>query len=92
MRTVDKGLFQGNQESYLTYGDAKDDLIAALGCFCSYCERQGFRSALAVEHIQHKDNFPALAFSWSNLMYKMNSFMRFQGHRKNFFNRYSINE
>ena len=68
MRTVDKSLFQGNKQSYIPYGDAKDDLITALGCFCSYCERQGFRSALDVEHIQHKDNFPALAFEWSNFL------------------------
>ena len=54
MRPVDKSLFQGNKQSYIPYGDAKDDLIKAIGGFCSYCERQGFRSALAVEHIQDK--------------------------------------
>ncbi|MEI6335013.1 MAG: HNH endonuclease [Methylococcaceae bacterium] len=68
MRPVDKGLFQGNKESYSPFGDAKDDLITALGCFCSYCERQGFRSALAVEHIQHKDSFPDLEYEWSNFL------------------------
>jgi len=68
MRPVDKSLFQGNKQSYIPYGDAKDDLIAALGCFCSYCERQGFRSALTVEHIQDKNSFPSLEFSWSNFL------------------------
>ncbi len=68
MRPVDKSLFQGNKQSYIPYGDAKDDLIKAIGGFCSYCERQGFRSALAVEHIQDKKSFPALELEWSNFL------------------------
>ena len=68
MRPVDKSLFQGNKQSYIPYGDAKDDLIKAIGEFCSYCERQGFRSALAVEHIQDKKSFPVLESNWSNFL------------------------
>lgn len=68
MRPVDKSLFQESQESYRPYGDAKDDLISALGGFCSYCERQGFRSALAVEHIQDKNTYPDYKFSWDNFL------------------------
>ena len=68
MRPVDKSLFQGNKQRYIPYGDAKDDLITALGCFCSYCERQGFPSALAVEHIQDKNSFPSLELEWSNFL------------------------
>ena len=68
MRPVDKSLFQDNQESYRPYGAAKNDLISALGGFCSYCERQGFHAALAVEHIKDKSTYPELKFSWDNFL------------------------
>ena len=68
MRPVDKALFQGNRVSYNPYGKAKDHLIEALGDFCSYCERQGMRSALAVEHIQDKNTYPQNEYDWVNLL------------------------
>jgi len=68
MRPVNKDLFITNQTTYNPYGDAKDDLILALGNFCSYCERCGYSSALDVEHIDDKDNHPLQKFDWSNFL------------------------
>lgn len=68
MRPVDKALFHGNQVSYDPYGKAKDHLIEALGDFCSYCERQGIRAALAVEHIEDKDTYPVKEYDWNNFL------------------------
>ena len=68
MRPIDKSLFISNQVSYIPYGEAKPDLIAAIGKYCSYCEREGFSSALDVEHIEDKDTHPALTYLWSNFL------------------------
>ncbi len=68
MRPVDKTRFKNHKKHYKPYGDAKDDLIKALGDFCSYCERQGFRSALAVEHIKDKATYPELEPDWDNFL------------------------
>jgi len=68
MRPVDKDLFTTNQITYNPYGDAKDDLILALGNFCSYCERRGYSSALDVEHIDDKDTYPNQKFNWNNFL------------------------
>jgi hypothetical protein len=46
MRPVNKDLFTANKIIYNPYGDAKNDLILALGSFCSYCEREAYSSAL----------------------------------------------
>lgn len=53
MRPVDKSLYTKNKATYKPYGKAKLVLFEAIGSFCSYCERQGFHSALDVEHIKH---------------------------------------
>jgi len=68
MRPVDKSLFVNNQSQYNPYGDAKDDLILALGNFCSYCEREGYSSALDVEHIEDKDTHSNKKYLWSNFL------------------------
>ncbi|MFZ2727049.1 MAG: HNH endonuclease [Methylococcaceae bacterium] len=68
MRPVNKSLYTINQSIYNPYGTAKGDLIAAIGNFCSYCERQGFYSALDVEHIKHKDSYPLDMFKWDNFL------------------------
>jgi uncharacterized protein (TIGR02646 family) len=68
MRPIDKTLFTTNQIEYNPYGLAKSDLLAAIGNFCSYCEREGFSSALDVEHIQDKDTNPDLTYLWSNFL------------------------
>ena len=68
MRPVDKTRYTTNQVEYNPYGDAKPDLIAAIGKFCSYCEREGFSSALDVEHIEDKDAHPDKKFLWDNFL------------------------
>jgi uncharacterized protein (TIGR02646 family) len=52
------------------YEDAKPDLVARLGLYCSYCERK-ISTLLAVEHIEPKDGDfgqPHLEKSWSNFL------------------------
>ena len=68
MRPVDKSLYTTNQVQYNPYGDAKPDLIEAIGKYCSYCEREGFRSSLDVEHIEDKSTYPAKKFLWINFL------------------------
>lgn len=68
MRPINKNLYQHNQTIYNPYGKAKNDLILALGGFCSYCERQGFSTALEIEHIKDKDTYPAEKFKWNNFL------------------------
>jgi len=68
MRPVDKSLFTTNQIVYNPYGNAKSDLINAIGKYCSYCEREGFSSSLDVEHIQDKSTYPTKQFLWNNFL------------------------
>lgn len=68
MRPVDKSSYTANQEEYKPYGNAKPDLIQALGSYCSYCERQGFSSALDVEHLEDKNANPDKEFLWNNFL------------------------
>ena len=68
MRPVDKSLYKKNQATYNPYGNAKDDLIEALGPFCSYCERKGFSAALDVEHIEDKDLNPDKKYDRDNFL------------------------
>ena len=64
MRPVDKG---EAPQVYAKYEDAKVDLVARLGKYCSYCERR-IPTNLAVEHIQPKSLNPELETSWRNLL------------------------
>lgn len=68
MRPLNKDLFTTNQTTYNPYGDAKEDLMLALGSFCSYCEREGYNSALDVEHINDKDTHPSQKYDWENFL------------------------
>ncbi|EKT3967480.1 HNH endonuclease [Flavobacterium psychrophilum] len=68
MRPVDKSLYVANQVAYNPYGNAKPDLIEAIGKYCSYCEREGFSSSLDVEHIQDKSTYPHLETLWINFL------------------------
>lgn len=65
MRPVDKG--DSPIVAYARYCDASGDLIARLGQFCSYCERQ-IETHLAVEHVQPKARVVSLRTSWSNFL------------------------
>ena len=68
MRPLDKSLYTTNKFEYYPYGDAKQDLIEAIGSFCSYCEREGFSSSLDVEHIEDKKFNYEKEFLWSNFL------------------------
>ena len=62
--------YQGIPKVYSPYGTAKDDLIDDLGDYCSYCERQGYHSALDVEHVQPKGlpQYANLEEEWDNFL------------------------
>ena len=64
MRPVDKGVAPA---VYARYQDAGPDLMARLGDFCSYCERQ-IETHLAVEHVQPKIRRSTLVCEWRNLL------------------------
>lgn len=68
MRPVDKSIFKDNQVTYDPYGNAKDDLISALGSYCSYCERYGFSTSLDVEHVEDKSSHPQKETQWDNFL------------------------
>ncbi len=65
MRPVDKGATPA--AAYNDYRDAAPDLVARLGQYCSYCERQ-IETHLAVEHVQPKSLVPALRTTWTNFL------------------------
>ncbi len=64
MRPVER---PNNFKTFNTYQDARRDLIAAFGEYCSYCEMH-LDASLAVEHVQPKDLHADLALSWSNFL------------------------
>ncbi len=69
MRPVHKGL-SPRQTDFPDYADAKPELIARLGHYCSYCERR-IATNLAVEHIKPKDGphgHPRLIGTWTNFL------------------------
>jgi uncharacterized protein (TIGR02646 family) len=64
MRPVAKG---NAPRAYNDYEDAFDDLVAAIGDYCSYCERQ-IETHLAVEHVRPKSRRKSLRKSWQNFL------------------------
>lgn len=68
MRPVRKGLSPQTQD-FDDYKDAKPDLVARLGSYCSYCERY-IPTNLAVEHIQPKalSAYQHLEGRWDNFL------------------------
>jgi hypothetical protein len=82
MRPVQKGSWPTTldvppvQKTYSPYGTAKDDLIADLGYYCSFCEWEQPYSSLAVEHVQAKKYldqagiaiYAHLAENWDNFL------------------------
>lgn len=67
MRPVDNTNPKG-KTVYKPYGSAKSDLIDCIGAYCSYCERQGFSTALDVEHVEDKNDNPEKKYLWSNFL------------------------
>ncbi len=49
------------------WGNARADLIALLGQYCSYCGIP-MRSVLHIEHVLPKSMFPEKMFEWSNFL------------------------
>src|SRR4051812_38416656 len=64
MRPVERGVAPN---AYAHYQDALRDLTAAIGDYCSYCERY-IETHLAVEHVQPKSRKKALATTWANFL------------------------
>ncbi|MBF0260758.1 MAG: HNH endonuclease [Magnetococcales bacterium] len=56
-------------DDYAHYQDAKPDLVARLGPYCSFCERR-IATQLAVEHVQPKGRpeYAALIGHWNNFL------------------------
>ncbi len=73
MRPVRRGPVpeaDGVPKTYAAYGDARDDLIARLGDYCSYCELPCHKGP-AVEHVQPKGGthgHPELERVWDNFL------------------------
>jgi len=60
----------GSPLSFNDYKDARPDLLKELGNYCSYCEREGNRSSLHVEHVLPKSlpQYAELKTRWSNFL------------------------
>lgn len=54
-------------KQFKEYQEARGDLIARLGQYCSYCEMK-LDASLAVEHVQPKSLYPALEREWNNFL------------------------
>ncbi len=73
MRPVHRGPVPeagGIPRTYAAYGDARDDLFARLGDYCSYCEMRCHEGP-AVEHVQPKrgkSGHPELELIWDNFL------------------------
>ena len=63
MRPVERGgvptTAAGTPKVYAEYADARGDLYARIGRYCSFCERP-IKAGLAVEHIHHMNAHPHL--------------------------------
>jgi uncharacterized protein (TIGR02646 family) len=67
LKPVDKGAYVGGLKAH---GDAKPELVARLGQFCSYCESPSSPQQLHVEHIYPQANtaHPGLSKCWRNFL------------------------
>lgn len=70
MKPVDKGVMNHEVMEFAKHGDAKPELLARLGEFCSYCECSGSAQQLHVEHIypQTDTAHPKRAKNWRNFL------------------------
>lgn len=68
MRPLTKRNFSPSKYIFDPYSSAKDELIDAIGPYCSYCERHGYFSALDVEHIRDKYTYPNRMLLWRNFL------------------------
>lgn len=63
MRPIDKG---SSAVAYTTYGNARHDLAAQIGYYCSYCE-MGTNNMIEVEHV-HPIHHGGDELNWSNFL------------------------
>lgn len=63
MRPIDKGT---SVVTYTTYGDARHDLAAQIGYYCSYCE-MGTNNMIEVEHV-HPIHHGGDELDWGNFL------------------------
>lgn len=68
MRPLNKRLFTARKAQYKPYGSAKNDLMQAIGGYCSYCERHSYSCGIDVEHIRHKSQYIKRMNLWSNFL------------------------
>ncbi|MDY7230291.1 HNH endonuclease [Hyalangium rubrum] len=71
MRPVERGSWpldaQGTPRAFAEYAEARGELIARLGEYCSFCESQ-LNASLAVEHVLPKKPNPRRALDWDNFL------------------------
>ena len=69
MRPIERGPCpedeSGAQKKFHPYRNAKADLLARLGDYCSYCERTG---DLDIDHVVPQKHEPDLAEEWTNFL------------------------
>ncbi len=75
MRPVERGAAPRDERDvakvFAAYGDARDDLLARLGSFCSYCEMR-IENAPNVEHVSPKSRDAERERDWDNLLLACN--------------------
>ncbi|MBL4849410.1 MAG: HNH endonuclease [Planctomycetes bacterium] len=71
MRPVERGPVpkddSGDPRAFTRYGQARADLIARIGEYCSYCEMH-LDASLAIEHAQPKGHHEDLELEWGNFL------------------------
>lgn len=71
MRPIERGQTpmddNGINKEYHPYQEARGDMIARLGEYCSYCEMHA-DADLAIEHVKHRDQYPLNEFDWDNFL------------------------
>ena len=79
LKPVDKG---PNVRGLNAHGDAKPELLARLGEFCSYCECPGSPQQLHVEHIFAKAEtaHPNLSKNWRNFLLACSTCNTYKSH------------
>jgi uncharacterized protein (TIGR02646 family) len=58
---------QGSPRAFSEYAEARGELIARMGEYCSFCESQ-LNASLAVEHVLPKQHHPGHALDWNNFL------------------------
>ena len=60
----------GTPLTFNHWSDAKADLVNETGSYCCFCEREGYRSSLHVEHVLAKDlpKYAHLIYRWDNFL------------------------